>query len=452
MSQETSTSGPFDPTFNGNGVLNLPIPEISGFLPSAVLALPEGKLLVVIALLGSGAGYAVARLNEQGALDKEFGENSQGFVIVPLEESTELSIWGISPTANGGWLIFGQSTSAGSSGLLVVRQFQDGKLDTSLNGTGILLIPYNDFGNSGHTGITVGAAPRNEEEALRTTGKMATSVVAQPNGKIVLVSSVKVEPFTYKGIVLRRNSDGSRDKTFNETGFAIVELADVAHDWNSTSGVAVQADNQVLVCGSFFSNDLNAPQGAFVTRFNALGKVDTGFNAGRTVTLSNPSEIKLDAITVRESDGRIVAVGRARPRRGEAPKGLMVVLNASGSFNLPFNNGQPLFSDLVPEKGMYWLRCALQADGSIIVAGDTGNGFVTENLSAVTARYRSDGLLDLTFNNGEGFTVFNDEQRIEGAIDMTVMEDGRIVVCGSYYADAEPWPYLDGGWVLRYLA
>jgi uncharacterized delta-60 repeat protein len=444
-----ANSGSLDPTFNGSGVLDFPLSEVYGF-PDAVLPLDDNKTLVAMRPTAFNVPVIVARLNEDGTLDRSFGTAQCGFVEVPFEDS-DIYVFGLTPLANGGWLIVGQYISFSGGGLLIVRQFQDGRLDTSLNGDGKLFIPYDDLGSPQHSGVTLEVAGRHGEKTSagrsRVSGNSGVSVVEQSDGKIVLVSSVINTSGKPKGIVLRRNSDGSPDLTFAGTGFAIVELPGVEHEWSGAEGVAVQADGQILVTGMYVKQDES--MGAFVTCFNSLGQVDRTFNGGLAVTIPSPRWMMLSAITVRESDGRIVAVGNSREK--DVQNGVIVVLNKSGSYNLPFNNGRALFSELVPQ-GQDWARCALHANGSISVTGSTGQGFVSEEMAVVTARYLSDGSLDMTFNAGKGFAVFDGEKGFEHALDMALMADGRIVICGSLWGDGEPLPSFKGGWMLRYLA
>lgn len=443
-----STAGPFDPIFNGDGILRLPLPEISGFQASAVLTLAAGKLIVVIPLLGQGAGFVVARLNEDASLDKDFDDKKQGFVHVILEQYEDLKIFGISASLNGGWLIFGRSTLASVQGMLIVRQLPNGQLDNSLNGTGILHIPDNEFGHSKHDPMQQ-IIEMNSYSANQASGAVVSSLVEQADGKFVLLTSGSDSSGKSKGIVLRRNPDGSRDLTFNGTGFAIVELADVAYESNTAAAVTVQADGHLLVCGHFYNG--RDDRGAFVTRLDAQGRLDPGFNNGRTITISSKTQIGFNAVTVRESDGAILVAGYAQPGVGESHQGLMAVLNTSGSYNLVFNRGNPLYSALTPD-GSAWYRCAWSANGSIVVAGSTGNGFPTETLTAITARFVADGSLDQTFNEGKGFAIFNGDEGYESIQDMALTEDGRIVLCGALYNIVGSWPDVTGGWVLRYLA
>jgi uncharacterized delta-60 repeat protein len=441
--------GTLDPTFCKNGVRYFPDPAVYG-MPSAVIALPDNKSLVVMDPPVQDGKVIVARLNEDGALDTTFGPAQYGYVEVFID-ATEVNIYGLSSLANGGWLMVGQFIRSGrDSGLLVVRQLQDGQLDKSLNGDGILFIPFAEIGNSQYASMEVEASRFNGKNSLdaapQATGNAGMSAIEQSDGKIVLVTAVRDAQRRWKGIVLRRNADGSRDETFNGDGFAIVELKDVEHKDNFGSGVAVQTGGQVLVCGLYDIG--NGFMGAYVTCFTSTGSIDKSFNNGLAVTVLYEGWIDLHTITVSERDGKIVAVGNARSNR--AQKGLVVVLNKSGSYNLLFNNGEALFSEVVPQ-GHDWLRCALKPDGNIIVTGTTGNGSITDNPELLTAHYRPDGKLDPTFNSGKGYTVHDEEQGIAAGRDMAVMADGRILVCGNLYKDAEPQPYIIGGLLLRYL-
>ncbi|UZE86363.1 hypothetical protein [Pseudomonas viciae] len=444
-----ATAGTLDPSFASGGILKFPIPEISGFHTVAVLELPERKLLVAIHLSGVNAPTAIARLNEDGSLDIDFGGNGSGLVEIYIE-GAQLDVRELCRLSDGGWLVMGQYTTIADGGLYVVRHREDGQLDESFGEKGVRLLPYGSMGNPKYVGVGRRVPGWDNEESSAGapwgSGSKGASAVQQLDGKIFLAGGVSTESGQTKGIVLRLNSDGSTDYTFNGLGFAIVELEGIAYDENYTKTVAVQADGKVLVCGDY---RLRSPdsRGVYVTRFDEMGRLDRSFNGG-TVTVRSSNSIYMEAIEVREIDGSIVAIGEAL--RDGIYNGLMFVLTSGGFFDFNFNRGQPLFSTLVPQ-GLKWRRCALQADGSIIVAGTTGRGFATEEATALTARFRSDGSLDQTFN-GTGFIVFDEDETYESLEDMTIMKDGRIVVCGLTWVEAKPWAYAAGGWVIRYLA
>ncbi|TFB40195.1 hypothetical protein [Pseudomonas sp. F01002] len=447
--QSAARPGTLDPSFGEKGVLKLSIPGASGKLPGAVLALPDNKLLVVIQSQTPKIFVSVAKLNADGTPDDQFGVGGVVNVILPDHEMEILR--GFTPLADGGWLISGQYRQ----GMVVLRQRKDGKLADNFGEGGVLLLP-NRPGSDSEWSDTKGieAHRHGENSAEQAPKAMMSGAVASlaedPDGKIILAKYHWDASGNSGQAVLRLNADGSPDKSFNGTGFAYIDLGGITTNYITIVAVAVQANGRVLVCGNFQSE--TDPLVAFVTRFDAQGRVDPEFNRGRPLILSPANMLwtELRAIKVNESDGRIVAVGLAI-REDRQNTGLIVVLNASDSFNRVFNEGQPLFSNMLPQ-GLRWDKCALQANGAFIVSGSGGDGYVSKDLCAVTARYLPDGSLDADFNDGDGYSVFLEEGLFTATQDMTVMGDGRIVLCGNYWVDAEPWPDVIGGWVLRYLA
>jgi uncharacterized delta-60 repeat protein len=75
----------------------------------------------------------------------------------------------------------------------------------------------------------------------------------------------------------------------------------------------------------------------------------------------------------------------------------------------------------------------VQADGKIVVAGQTYNGF---DLDIAVTRYNSDGSLDATFGTGGKVTTAIDRAAgyNEVANAMAIQSDGKIVVTGSRYS------------------
>ena len=442
--QVKATAGTLDPFFAEKGVLWLPFPGIPGDIARAILALPQNKTLAVIPWLGSENPIAVARLNEDGTLDTQYGDRQSGYVEL-FFEGVEISIdLKLSALADGGCVIIGQYKSQGSQGLIVIRLRQDGSLVESFGDGGARFIPEEDF-RLEPRGVEVRVGQEDEKDvngAFTAQGNGGLSAAEDPDGKIVLASNTFDLFGDQKAVVLRLNANGSTDQSFNG-GFAIVELRGVRHHWSSVRGVAVQVDGKVLVCGQYGDNESRA---VFVMRFDAAGKVDAEFNRDRPVTIPSSEWIDFRSISVRKTaaaDERIVVVGEAT--RAGVPSGLTVVLNTSGSYNLVFNNGEPLFSTLLFEQ-LYWRQCVLQTDGSVVAVG-RADGAGYQKGVAVTARYRTDGSLDPIFNDGKGFAVFEREYGVQLSDGAVVMEDRRIVICGMWSGPNITF----GGWVVRYL-
>ncbi|WP_460926718.1 NHL repeat-containing protein [Pseudomonas sp. MC6] len=425
-----------DPTFGEDGILRFPFLGFSGYDVRALLALPQNKLLVAVRLSTEGAPTRIVRLLENGALDTAFGGEDSGYVEIRLKESFYMSrILGFTPLSDGGWLVRAQYTAEGSNystGLVLVRQREDGQPQTSFGEQGVLYIPFEKMGGDAYTALA-------QKSSSGAAGAGAAGLVAQQlDEKIVVVSTVEDASGRTKGIVLRFEPNGSPDTTFNGTGFAFVELAEISPSDIVAQAAATQADGAVVICGNYFAVSAH---GAFVTRFDATGKIDTGFGINGVVDVPHDQWISLDVAAI--VDDKIVVAGGAAVKN--VSHGLIAVLNFSGSYNQVFNGGQPLISSPVPQ-GVRWLHCVPRTDGSVIVCGSSGTGALDENLSAVTARFLADGSPDASFF-GSGFTVFNESAGFEYPHGMAVMVDGRIVVGGVYFTDSG----YDKGWVIRYL-
>lgn len=459
QTQGAAKAGTLDPTFNGDGIRKFPIPEISALQTYAVLALPEGKLLVGMLMQGRGAGFAVARLNMAGELDAGtgFGDKQHGFVVISFPNTHIDHLFGLSRLNDGGSLVVGQygSLEGLSSGLVIVRLREDGQLNSGFGTGGAIFLEHFDIGNPEQKikltpGVVFREGEKNPEQRPLTTGNSGMSVIEQPDGKIVLVSTGFEDLAKMRGVVMRLNSDGSFDKGFNGSGAAFVHLEEDYEIESYGLGVAIQPDGKLMVHGHFNKSD--GSSGPFVVRFDQQGSPDKGFNPPTFVESPGRERIYINAVATRKQDGLIVAVGQARRFSGiTGGLGLIVVLNRDGSPNLVFNNGEPLYS-LLLDSGELWQQCAFGGpeDSKLIVAGTGGDGFVTKYAVSITARFLLTGVPDPTFN-GQGWAVFDESEEMETVRDMTIMTDGRIVVSGVAWKGEGLGTHISGGWVLRYL-
>lgn len=432
QAQVLTTPGTPDPSFALNGLLKLPIPGIATHEAAAVLALPDRKLLVALPQEGNDAPLAIARLNEDGTLDKSFGSHETGFVEISLVNARISAVFGLDALQDGGWLVRVQyfTQKAVDAGQAMIRLKGNGELDDSFGDKGVSLFSFYTIPGS----TLASSAGAKSSQKSPATNASTGSAVQQADGKIVLLHFLLIDEPWPSPVVMRLLANGSLDPSFDGAGYVLVDVGATS----STAGaIAVQADGKVLVCGSFQNGETGS--GVFLARLDAAGKLDKEFNNGQAKLLFNEDgERSLKAISVRESDGRIVAVGDAWQENVHG--GLVVVLTASGTANLVFNNGQPLFSPLLPD-GLTWWHTS-QLDGSIIVVG-AGDSAV------MTARFLADGKLDTAFN-GIGYTLFDDVAGPVFPRDLAIMEDGRIVVSMTHTSLSDP-SRVDG-WITRYLS
>ncbi|KQV17609.1 hypothetical protein ASC74_22550 [Pseudomonas sp. Root329] len=443
---KTNTAGTLDPSFGRDGVVKLPFPDIVGGIPTAVLALPNNKLLIAVSPTEAQNSPAkVIRLNKAGEIDYLFGAG--GFVDLPFGDGERFVPYQLRPLQNRGWVTVGvadENPGDTFGDLAIVRQFEDGQLDASFGNDGKVILKINELLDSCVGADARFVTRRHNEKSAEMHGEVpnlaVVSAAEQQDGKLVLVSTVFFAFDNLLGIVLRLDVDGSLDKTFNQTGFVFVNLPGVTHPWTYALDVAIQGDGKVLVCGDFIRNETGAFVEAYVLRYLQDGTVDSEYGASGLVTIKgNGTKFSLEAMALKP-DGGIVAAGTSTTHDKGA--GLLVALNPGGDFNLVFNNGKPVISDFLPN-GLSWRRCALQTDGKIIVTGQGGGQSLDENSTMVTARYLADGSLDQLFGD-DGWADFNDGAGLVLHKDSVVTVGNQVVVCGRIINPVQ-------GNVVRYL-
>jgi uncharacterized delta-60 repeat protein len=248
----------------------------------------------------------------------------------------------------------------------------------------------------------------------------ATGLVRQTNGKLVLAGTAGGYPFGFA--LTRYDQDGHLDPTFGSNG--VVRTS--PDEFSQARALALQADDKLVVVGcSAPDNSCNI---GVVVRYNPDGSLDTTFaeNGVMKLTPKDSSDIDFDfeAVLV-QPDHKIVAAGRHDFR---SARDLVVVrLNEDGSLDDTFgkngvaNGGTGV--DLV--NGI-----ARQPDGKLLVSG------WTFNITFLLARFDANGSLDRTFA---------DDGTVEAAIDIdntgarvVVQPDGRLVLAGTAAGEDSP--------------
>ena len=406
-----AAAGTLDPSFSDNGVVDL---ESDGNLsvPQSIFALSDGKFLYANGDHGDGQNtLRLRRLHANGFFDSSFGEN--GSVILPLGWNTAPRFGLFSYLADKILVKGTYLTEDGQRDMVLARLDLDGRIDATFGTGGIVKIdPYDLV-------YPRDAKPNNESTVQNLTpafNYIGRSVCVQPDGKILVAhSGIRDAEYRSNGLVFRLLPDGSIDKTFNGTGVLLIKLNGDGAEDNEAISIALQKDGKILVCGSYLSESAIS---GYIIRYEENGEVDTAFNNGKRVVITNPyfKIIAAGTISVRESDNTVVVVGSAYEAFSSTPSAStpwIAVLDANGSFNLLFNNGEPLFARVLPGNGS-WRNSAWQEDGSaILVSG------------SVVARYLLSGLLDPSFND----TGWNS---LKGSYqDMLVTSDRKLVVIGQ---------------------
>jgi uncharacterized delta-60 repeat protein len=253
----------------------------------------------------------------------------------------------------------------------------------------------------------------------------ANAVALQTDGKIVV--GLGFADFA----LARFNSDGSPDSSFGSGGFASNQFG-----LRGVVCLALQPDGKIV---AGFSNIFFSSQDDFnLVRYNTDGSLDTSFGSGGRARTDFLGFADVVADIVMQPDGKIIAAGSCLtgPLIG-VPGGDSIVpadfavarYTAGGLLDSDFGIGGRVttpFSDLADRAS----AVALQQDGGIVVVG---NRQVTPLSIALTdfaaVRYLASGSLDPTFGTG-GKVITDFFGKHDGASDVVVQPDGKILVCG----------------------
>ncbi|MGK0440331.1 MAG: putative delta-60 repeat protein [Pseudohongiellaceae bacterium] len=258
------TDGSLDASFDGDGIANV---TVGGYDIGYSLAIQDDDKILVGGYDGANGSYGLVRLDTDGSLDATF--DTDGIVSTDV---TAAGDWGqsLALQSDGKILLAGYfDDEAGDVDFTLVRYNTDGSLDTSFSGDGMLT-------------TAVGSG---EDKAY--------SVVVQSDDKIV------VGGYSYNGTdndfaVVRYNSDGSLDTTFDTDGIATTDMSG-----NNDIGyrLALQSDGKILLAGT--TNGGGDDEFSLV-RYNTNGSQDTSFAVagalgGTTAFTENGSAVILDS-------------------------------------------------------------------------------------------------------------------------------------------------------------
>lgn len=255
------------------------------------------------------------------------------------------------------------------------------------------------------------------DTSFDSDGKVSTDIAGgndrvvalgvQSDGKIVAVgSSGRNDPW-----LVRYNTGGSVDDSFDDDGKVPINLADSTDDIAYVRDLAIQEDDKIVVAGD------DDGFGLALARYTADGSLDTSFNGDGKVT----GQFELQDGSARalaiQPDGTIVVVGIADDDQ-YTDTGL-ARYNTDGSLDNSFDGDGMVATSFTGEDDEGW-GVAIQPNGKIVVAVDSTYG-------AALRRFKGDGSLDKTF--GESGTALN--TAVSGYTDLAIQEDGKIVAQNS---------------------
>jgi uncharacterized delta-60 repeat protein len=252
-----------------------------------------------------------------------------------------------------------------------------------------------------------------------TTDDYVNALVIQSDGKI-LATGYSKSGTTEDFALARYNTNGSLDTGFDTDGKL---TSDIGSIYSVARAVAIQSDGKIVTAG-YASNGSNSDFS--VVRYNTDGSFDTGFDGDGKALIPIGSSTDTAYSVAIQSDGKIVVAGQTYT--GSSYDFAVARLNSDGSLDTSFDTDGKVTTDFFG-----YTDCAnglaIQADGKIVVVGQSNQVY---NADFAIARYTTSGALDTTFHvDGKQTDSFFSYEDIAWAV--AVQADGKIVVAGQTY-------------------
>ncbi|WP_040263175.1 M10 family metallopeptidase C-terminal domain-containing protein [Pseudomonas massiliensis] len=229
--------------------------------------------------------------------------------------------------------------------------------------------------------------------------------LVQADGKVLLALTLD------DSVQLKRfNSDGSIDTGFGEKGVATFQIS---HDFKDP-------DLKVLSDGTL-AFSARGPETTSVYRLNNDGSLLDSFGDQGKLLLNTVDDPYYRVGTVGVADDGSVVIGSWNHEISNAPLYVLQHFTPEGKLDTGFgNDGVVAFNVALGLEGE--VKMAVQADGKIIVVGQTADDTLTS-----VFRLNANGTFDTSFGRGDGRVVLEFEQPMS----LAVQQDGKILLGGS---------------------
>ena len=395
-----NTNGTIDTSFNSGSGTNSTVEEISLQM--------NGKILIA----GNFTTYngttvnKITRLNADGTIDNTFsslsgingyitslaiqsngkiliGGNFSVFQNVQVPRLTQLNSNGTIDTT---FILSGIDSNGGI--VMSMNVQPDGRILVGGNMTTV-----SGFASKSLVRLNTNGTPDITFNLISGANDEISTMAIQSDGKILIGGYFSWYNGTFKKHIVRLNTDGSVDWTFNTSS----SISDVVNS------IAIQSDGKILVGGVFAV--YNGDSVRRIIRLNPNGTLDNSFNTGTGFNSS------VNSIVI-QPDNKIILGGSFTVYNG-VPVSRIVRLNTDGTIDNTFSCNSI-------NSGVGTIT--LQPDLKILVGGVFNTYYGSETNRLI--RLNVDGSRDLSFNIGNGF---DNEVRV-----VIVQQDGKILVGGAF--------------------
>lgn len=386
--KRVNDAGVIDSSFNNTGIAAITEDGNELYLQKIKIQ-PDGKILVLASASVPSQfqrNIYVARLNADGTPD--LGFNSTGKIIIDISSD---DIFRDIALQSDGKIIVAGSVRDDIAALLnpaALRLNSDGTRDMSFSENGLLQY----ISGSGVFG-----------DGIET-------IHVYSNNKILLAGNTNSDL-----LLIRLQSNGKMDSSFNETGKSITDYG----DFSKASRIHILPDQKILVTGTsgFFTGNA---YDYTAYRFTDAGVPDPSFNGTGKVHLPLPSDETCTGSIVKP-DGTVLLIGRSYL------VGLINTarINTDGTFNMAhgpngikYASGTPTYETVN--------KVFKMPDGKVLTVSKKYEGELDKS-SIVLTKFEASGSPDNTFGTNGNVFITDNGFLLETAIQQT---DGKIVLAG----------------------
>jgi uncharacterized delta-60 repeat protein len=389
-------------------------------LPTIARAATTGKSMAIdsagrILVAGTTNNtFALARYQPDGALDSDFGTG--GTVTTSFGRGCVADGSGVAIDSSDRIVVAGSAAcSGGKPEFALARYTPDGRLDPTFGAGGLVMTNFAARRGGAATALAIDSAGRivvagatagsfalvryssdgtldpsfgSGGRAIGAVGGTPDGIAFDMAGNVLLagINTVCVHAFgCYTDAVLARfTGDGALDPSFGSSG--TVRTMDTTFD--GFNGLAVDGAGDIVTVGGLDG-------GFYLARYGPSGTTDASFGSNGVVTTDvGPGANSANAVLI-DPSGRIVAGGFTYECGAFSCSHdfALARYEHDGTLDTSFGSGGTVTSDVGSGAIDLISSVALDAGGSVVAAGTSGEAFAV-------ARYTPDGTLDPTFGTG----------------------------------------------------
>lgn len=333
-----NTDGSLDNTFSNDGKASVNFGVTYDDYATAMVLEDDGKITLAgyTDLNTINSSVCLARLLPDGTLDPSFGTN--GRVFTDAGTNTDAAE-GIAVNAEGKYAVCGK---AQFNDYFIILYNNDGTTDATFGNNGILYVQP----TSGNTYSI-------EDIAFQQDSKIVIAGTYGQNG-------------SYNFFAARYTIDGTLDNTFSVNGMVDTDF-NTTSDWASTLEIA--ANGKILLAGFNFAPGIE--NDIAVVRYNSDGTLDPSFNGSGKLSIDLGHDENINAMVL-QPDGKILLGGENYISSGLENNFLLMRLNTDGSLDNSFGTNGVTYTIFNNYTYQILTAMALQPDLKIVVTGIVG--------------------------------------------------------------------------------